>query len=687
MNRMNDGDVDHNTVMRFVVENPREHSLLDDTKAERLWDLNEKKGLDPNECREYRLLMWEAEESLTNGIENRGYSESDKLWAQQRLLTGIRDAVNEKRMAYEAGETGMNHTNQGAAGDAGATRYETKENPESFKDFGDRLRYGNADRENTREWLTGRHQPLLDDPAETRRLQYLTSQGYLETPEANEMTMLLKKSNERLAERISATPEMEKYLAATAWDMNRERRAAGYTGPGALEKELNEGTGVTFGGNITYQGPADWEPRPREEFASDLLYQRYREEWYREATRSERMAYMADKGNYDMTPAGGETLEDLQGRLNSGTAERGNTRDWLLGKHEWLLNNPEETELLKHLSEKDRLEGRQLHVWNHLMHQSKETLAERLDASPETRDYLASVVEDMNQQKQGISTPLRGAEGYFNRRILSGESEATGHNAAAAHAVEAETGRGAGEHRPDDGKDPNLTENMAWWLTRPERDAVDHTAETPAPTATEHETIWDRRAREANESEAAKYLEGLPEKGRDEADRAFEAAVYGTARESNTIQDYRRELLEGQANEESTTAWLLNQRGEGHGNAENHSLLQDLHDKLELDAREIRAYAYLLHEAMRSLIEELEAQQRQQGYVQNSEREERLSEYLAEAVKHMIQSKWMDEPPERHAEEILNGVQETTAQATGGGAGEEKQSTWSRLKGMFNRNG
>ena len=94
--------------------------------------------------------------------------------------------------------------------------------------------------------------------------------------------------------------------------------------------------------------------------------------------------------------------------------------------------------------------------------------------------------------------------------------------------------------------------------------------------------------------------------------------------------------------------------------------LRQLHDKRNLDQDEVKVYAHLLNQSAQNMAYHV------------ASGDDAITQYIYNATTNMIQQKWMDNPPDRTAEDILNNLKTQKDE-------EETNSRWEGFKNIFRR--
>ena len=217
------------------------------------------------------------------------------------------------------------------------------------------------------------------------------------------------------------------------------------------------------------------------------------------------------------------------------------------------------------------------------------------------------------------------------------------------------------EHRP---KNNGMDQFLTRWANRPPP------GQSPeAGNAEKHQTQGKVESSQAKVPGAAEYLASLSGSEQAKATQAFESAVDVKDKGATTFQQMGAELKRGEATEETTTQWMLSQGQQETLDEKKAELLQNLHDKPKLDQDEVRVYAHLIHESAQNLAHQ----------TLSTDPDKAVNEYINNVAVHMIQAKWMENPPDRTAEDILNDLKKQKEE-------QEEKSLLETFKNIFRRN-
>ena len=264
----------------------------------------------------------------------------------------------------------------------------------------------------------------------------------------------------------------------------------------------------------------------------------------------------------------------------------------------------------------------------------------------------ATAAADQSEHPQATGT----VNDFWTRRIQSQEEERLAKE-------QAESKNGYQPDTPAQASSNNDAMNSfltRWANRRPPENSPD------AGNAEQHNPQGNSQNQPTGAPNAADYLRGLSDADQANAARTLEAAVGTPDTKATTFQQLGIELRRGEATEETTTQWMLGKDRQPTLDDKQTELLNHLHDKQALDQDEIKVYAHLLHQTAEAIKPRVAAG------------DPDITQYLDTVTTHMIQAKWMDDPPDRTAEDTLNNLKTRKEE-------EETKSPWEGLRNFFRR--
>ena len=412
-----------------------------------------------------------------------------------------------------------------------------------------------------------------------------------------------------------------------------------------------------------------------------------------------------------------ENLEFLQ-QVNSGRADNDSTMKHLTTTADnGQLSLDGKAERLHELNDKNSLDDRDSKEYRLLLWEAHResmnnyrTMGLSEEQTMHTHHQMLGTIRDAVSEKKdnfenGVPNDTAAASG---QQAATGQAAATGHPAfiAQAQADDAKTAAGA-TAAADQSEHPQATGTVNdFWTRRSQRQEEERLAkeqaeskngfqpEAPAQASPSNDamnsflTRWANRPPPENSPDAgnaeqhnpqgnaqnhptgaqtaADYLKGLSDADQANATRTLEAAVGTPDSAATSFKELGAELSRGEATEETTTQWMLSQGRETTLDDPQTELLRQLHDKQNLDHDEVKVYAHLLNQSAQNMTYHV------------ASGDDTITQYIHNATTNMIQQKWMDNPPDRTAEDILNNLKTQKDE-------EETKSRWEEFKNIFRR--
>ena len=410
-----------------------------------------------------------------------------------------------------------------------------------------------------------------------------------------------------------------------------------------------------------------------------------------------------------------ENLEFLQ-QVNSGRADNESTMKHLMTTADnGYLAKDGKAERLHELDGKNSLDNRESKEYRLLLWEAKQASMETYGKMGLTEEQtmqsqhqmLGTIRDAVSEKKDNFANGVANDDpAVTGQQAATGQTAATGQPAFIAQAGDAKTATGA-TAATDQSEQPQATGTVNDFWTRQkqrqeERRLANEQAESkngfqpdaPAQASSNNDarnsflTRWANKPLPENPPDAgnaeqhnpqgnaqnhptgapnaADYLRGLSDADQANATRTLEAAVGTPDSAATSFKQLGAELSRGEATQETTTQWVLSQGRETTLDDPQTELLRQLHDKRNLDQDEVKVYAHLLNQSAQNMAHQV------------ASGDDAITQYIYSATTHMIQEKWMDNPPDRTAEDILNNLKTQKDE-------EETKSPWEGLRNFFRR--
>lgn len=447
--------------------------------------------------------------------------------------------------------------------------------------------------------------------------------------------------------RPSATAEPTTYRPAAA-DQN-ESSAASHDASGKASNTW------------TPQDESTWQTHMREQrqYKESLTYlQKYN------ANRADRETtvdhLMETARNSDMSEESKKELEQLHAKSGLDSHEASRYRS-----HLWEAQRKSEAQFQKMGVEPVLNEQMQLHMLSPIRDQVADKQASYApEKAPEPQVQYATdlatqfglnatmnaTVSDGSQasgQTAAQGQPEEPSD-FWSQRLRRKEQEGLEANAATGE-------QQAGGQRQSDG-DSAMVQFLNRWNNR------------PPPGAHGKE---DNQVSHNDRFDAAAFLSAMPAPDREKAEHRFETAVNYVPEKSQNYAELNRELAQGRVSADSATEWLLSLRDVKTLTGRESEILNHYHDKDQLTPDETKVYAHLLHKSKESIT----------GHAGNGD--PAAAQYFQDAAVHMIQAKWMAEPPDRTAEADYQATLE--ARNNPPQSEDQHESYWQKIRRTLSR--
>ena len=396
-----------------------------------------------------------------------------------------------------------------------------------------------------------------------------------------------------------------------------------------------------------------------------------------------------------------ESLGYLQ-KYNGGRADNDATIDYLANTYRNSDTPPDAKARFETLHAKDHLDRREAHEYRHLLwdaHDQSQAQYQRMNIDPTQTEQmqlqmLGPIRDAVNHKKNGQHEPA------------AQHDPATQHDPAAQHDP---TAPQIGTYTPEEvqasndfwsqryqrkqqekleqqanhqstGQDQTQPQDSGlaafqnrWNNNREAVDAATRIREADAAEAREA-ALTHHPAQSTPTYDASQFLSALPQSEQDRLSgilsQPLNYAVLDT-KLSNNISQYVQELNDGRATEESTTQWLLSNRADQTLSWEDTQQLNHYHNKENLDYDEHKVYAYLLDRSKETLLNNIPGH------------DQAASDYLTQAVNHMIKEKAAGQALERPIEENFNRSPARATRPAPKQQEDDQQNAWQKVKGIF----
>lgn len=380
LQKYNSGRADRENTIDYLMQTAR-NSDMEPKDKERLEHLHGQSALSGTEAHQYRSLLWQAHGKSEQAYGNVGLDPTAKEQLHLQMLGHIRDQVNEKKAHFDNPATESIITaEQGASSEFWTNYFDSKKDQEQAE----------AAEAPTDFWS---QRALLKQQKEA---EGQTSHQPAEQPQAPSHSgmesFISRWVNKPGPAAQSPTPE-EGRLSHNPNGAANHQSANDFRNRWADRQENGPG-----------QAQADYDATKFLSALPDTEHRRI------DQALNQTLNYTTYHPGKDQDRA------SFRQELTEGRATADNTTQWLLNNRSFNSLTQDQTDMLNHYHEKQRLDNEELRAYAYLLELSKQAITESM-TGPNERDsvaYLDQAVNHMIHQKAADEQLERPLEDNFN---------------------------------------------------------------------------------------------------------------------------------------------------------------------------------------------------------------------------------------------------------------------------------